>query len=429
MRLDSTSRVSRWKALHSNTVSITGIGLMPPGRGSCGTSFWPSLVSGPPLIGPLTRFKGTFKGGIAGEVPAHSLSQFIDSRTLRTTCHAVQLGIVAARRAFADGWQNQEIARFDSTLGLLAGTALAGWVQAEQQFATFLERGAARVNPFLANGAAGHATGGELASRIGAQGIVLTLTNGCTSSTQAIGDAARLIAEDELQHCLAGGTESPLSPMVMATLARTEELASQYDHPETASRPFDRRHDGMVLSEGACFLLLENGDQARERGARVYAEVLGGSSSCDARGLYHFDETGETGARAIHRLLERTGVTPDQIDYICAHANSSPAFDRKEVTVLKRAFGEFAAKIPVSSIKGVLGHPFGASGAFQTAAAALAMQHSLIPHTHNLEEPAPECDLDLVMGEPRPATIRHALITSYGYGGINAYLLLRNPHL
>ncbi len=185
----------------------------------------------------------------------------------------------------------------------------------------------------------------------------------------------------------------------------------------------------MVLSEGACFLVLEREELARSRGARVYAEVLGGTSSCDARGLYHFDETGEAGARAIHRLLERTGVTVDQIDYVCAHANSSPAFDRKEALVLKRAFGEFAAKIPVSSIKGVLGHPFGASGAFQTAAAALAMQHSLIPPTHNLEDPDPECDLDLVIGEPRPATIRHALITSYGYGGVNAYLLLRNSNL
>ncbi len=158
---------------------------------------------------------------------------------------------------------------------------------------------------------------------------------------------------------------------------------------------------------------------------RSTLKFWGGASSCDAEGLYHFDQSGETGARAIHGLLRKTGVTPDQIDYVCAHANSSPAFDRKEVTVLKKAFGEFAARIPVSSIKGVLGHPFGASGAFQTAAAALAIQNDLIPPTHNLEEPDPDCDLDLVMGEPRKTTVRHALVTSYGYGGVNAYLLLR----
>lgn len=161
----------------------------------------------------------------------------------------------------------------------------------------------------------------------------------------------------------------------------------------------------------------------------MLAEVVAGEHSCDAKGLFNMDSTGAPSADALQRLSNRTGVTPDQIDYVCAHANSSPAFDRKEVVVLKRAFGEFAAKIPVSSIKGVLGHPFGASGAFQTAAAALAMKHGLIPHTHNLVEPDPECDLDLVMGEPRPATIRHALITSYGYGGVNSFLLLRNPNL
>jgi 3-oxoacyl-[acyl-carrier-protein] synthase II len=157
----------------------------------------------------------------------------------------------------------------------------------------------------------------------------------------------------------------------------------------------------------------------------VYAEILGGTTSCDAKGLYQFDETGEAGARAIHRLLRKTGVEPGEIDYVCAHANSSPAFDRKEITVLKKAFGEFAAKMPISSIKGVLGHPFGASGAFQTAAAALAIHHGVIPPTHNLEDPDPACDLDIVAGEPRKANIRHALVTSYGYGGVNSYLLLR----
>jgi len=185
-------------------------------------------------------------------------------------------------------------------------------------------------------------------------------------------------------------------------------------------------HDGMVLSEGACLLSVESEKHASRRGARVYAEILGGTSSCDAKGLYHTDPTGEAGARAIHRLLRHTGVHPSEIDYVCASANSSPSFDRKEITVLKAAFGEFAVKMPISSIKGVLGHPFGASGAFQVAIAALAIHYNLIPPNHNLRNPAPECDLDLVTQIPRSSTIRHALVTSYGYGGINSYLLLRH---
>lgn len=410
-------------------VSLTGIGLVPPGAITLEMTFWECLIQGRALIGPLTRFQPeSYEVRIAGEAPDSTLAELLDVRTRRTTSHAVQLGIVASRRALEDGGVvSGSINPWE--LGLIAGTALGGWVQGERELATFLEKGAARVNPFLVNGSGGHATGAELAARIGAQGLALTINNGCASAIQAISDAARLIVTNDIQQCVAGGTESPLSPIVMATLARTGELSTANERPEEASRPFDSRHDGMVLSEGACFVLLENNGHARERGAPVYAEILGGASSCDARGLYHFDESGEAGARAIHRLLERTGVTPDQIDYVCAHANSSAAFDRKEVVVLKRAFGEFAAKIPVSSIKGVLGHPFGASGAFQTAATALAMQHSLIPHTNNLIEPAPRCDLDLVIGEPRPARIRHALITSYGYGGVNAFLLLRNPNL
>src|SRR5262249_11180176 len=147
------------------------------------------------------------------------------------------------------------------------------------------------------------------------------------------------------------------------------------------------------------------------RGVEPYAEVLSAASSCDAKGLYGFDPTGEPGARAIHRALTRGGLSPTDIDYVCAHANSSPAFDRKETIVIKQAFGECAARLPVSSIKGVLGHPFGASGAFQVAATALAIRNSLIPPTHNLEDPDPECDLDYVPGEARVANIRHALVT------------------
>lgn len=410
--------------------SITGIGFVPPSLAhdeQRASAVWARLLRGPTLVGRLTRFVSEELPKLAGEVPDIALVASLDERTQRTTSHVAQLGMVAGSLALADS-QLEAGAIHPLDLGVLAGSALAGWAQGEKQVATFLEKGAKRVNPFLVNSTGRHAITTELAAKLGAQGICSTVSTGCVSSVQAIGDAQRLLASRELAVCIAGGAESPLSSLVMATLARTEELSQRADDCRQASRPFDRQHDGMVLSEGACFLVLEREELARSRGARVYAEVLGGTSSCDARGLYHFDETGEAGARAIHRLLERTGVTVDQIDYVCAHANSSPAFDRKEALVLKRAFGEFAAKIPVSSIKGVLGHPFGASGAFQTAAAALAMQHSLIPPTHNLEDPDPECDLDLVIGEPRPATIRHALITSYGYGGVNAYLLLRNPN-
>jgi len=409
----------------TGNILVTGIGVIGPGSAVGAGRFWQILIGVEGLIARLTRFDPSgYPTQIAGQVCDRALERFIDSRAKRTTSHAAQLAIGAGELAMDDS-RLPVTGNEAQNFGVFVGSALGGWTQGEQQLATLIEKGASRINPFLVNSSGPHSVSTELAFRIGAHGNIQTVSTGCASSTQAIADAVRQLHTQEVSACIAGGTESPISPMVVSALARTEELSTRHKSPERASRPFDRDHDGMVLSEGACFLVLENSDAARERGAHAYAEILGGATSCDAEGLYQFDQSVETGARAIHKLLRRTGVTPDQIDYVCAHANSSPAFDRKEVTVLKKAFGEFAAKIPVSSIKGVLGHPFGASGAFQTAAAALAIQNDLIPPTHNLEEPDPDCDLDLVMGEPRKKTVRHALVTSYGYGGINAYLLLR----
>jgi 3-oxoacyl-[acyl-carrier-protein] synthase II len=171
-------------------------------------------------------------------------------------------------------------------------------------------------------------------------------------------------------------------------------------------------------------VVLEAAESVARRGIRPYAEVLGGASSCDARGIYGYDPSGDPGARAVRRALSRSGIGSEDIDYVCAHANASPTFDRKEALVIHSAFGEAARRIAVSSIKGITGHPFGASGAFQVAATAMAIRHQLLPPTHNLESPAPECDLNHVTGGPRAASIRHALITSYGYGGVNSCLVI-----
>ena len=199
------------------------------------------------------------------------------------------------------------------------------------------------------------------------------------------------------------------------------------DNPGGASRPFDICHDGIVLSEGSCLVMLESENSAAQRGAHLYAEILGIGSSCDAKGIYGTDSVGSVGARTIHQLLRTFDITPSDIDYVCAHANGSPTFDKKETRVIRSAFGEYAAQIPVSSIKGILGHPFGAAGAFQTAASALAIESQLIPPTYNLESPDPDCGLSHVAGLPRQAIVATALITSYGYGGVNACALLRRP--
>ena len=202
---------------------------------------------------------------------------------------------------------------------------------------------------------------------------------------------------------------------------------SRNDDPARASCPFDRAHSGLILSEGSTVLVLEALDRARERGATVYAEVLAHNSSIDGNELFESDCSGISGARSVQACLSQSGLTPADIDYVCANGNSLPSFDRKETAVLKRALGKVAKSIPVSSIKAVLGHPFGASPAFQIAAACLAIQQGEIPSTHNLRDPDPLCDLDFVPNISRVSKLRHVLVCSYGFGGINAFMILRAP--
>jgi len=407
-------------------VVISGIGLIGP-TGGTPEAFWRSLIDGRSGIGRITRFDPTsYACQIGGEVRDRSYEELLDPRKLRTTAHVTQLALAATELAVRDA-RGPATGVVPDLIGVSIGTALGGAREQEQQHVILLERGARRVNPFIANGTPNHVAGAEVASALDARGPQVTFSNGCPASLQAIAQGASLVATGELDCCVAGGSESPLTPMVIAGMSRTLELATRNDDPAAASRPFDRAHAGMVLSEGSCMLVLETAELAARRGVAPYAEVLGATASCDANGLYGCDPSGDTGARAIHRLLARVGVSPTDVDYVCAHANSSPAFDRKETLVIKRAFGESAARLPVSSIKGVLGHPFGASGAFQVAAACLAIRHQLIPPTHNLESPDPECDLDYVPGLARAAEVRRVMVSSYGYGGLNAYVMIGEP--
>jgi minimal PKS ketosynthase (KS/KS alpha) len=411
------------KSVKMRCAVITGVGVVAP-SGLGRARYWEALLSGSSLIGPIKRFDASgYPCRVGGQVDDALLEVEIDPRKQRTTSHATRLALVAAEQSLRDARLSLE-GTPPEAVGVCVGTALGGWVDGEQQHGILLERGARRVNPFIVSGAGNHGPGVEIAAAIAAQGPQVTFSSGCPSALQAIGHAASLVANGSVDVCLAGGTESPLSPMVVAALARTQELSSS-DDPGAASRPFDVQHNGMVLTEGSCFLVLESEEGAARRGAHIYAEVVSSISSCDARGMYGVDAAGAAGGRAIHRLLRAADIGPPELDYICAHANGSPAFDRKETIVLKAALGEFAAQIPVSSVKGVLGHPFGAAGAFQVAASVMAIENSTIPPTHNLTEPAPECDLNHVRSTARAVRIRTALVTSYGYGGINSFLLLR----
>lgn len=406
-----------------DTIVITGIGLVSP-AGDNADDFWAALVGGRPGICRITSFDPTpYSCQIGGEIHDAAFKHALAPRKLRTTTRITQLLLAAAARAVEDARLTPGSYPAETT-GVSIGTALGGWRDGEQQLGVLNERGAHRVNPFVSNGAPNHVAALEVANLIDAQGTHATFSVGCSASSQAIGYAASLIRSGELDVCVAGGAEAPLTPLIFAGLARSMELSTRNDDPARASCPFDVQHAGIVLSEGSCLFVLERADRATARGATAYGTVESFATSCDAKGLFATDESGAIGARALQRALSLAGLELGDIDYVCSHANSSPMFDRKETIVIKRAFGEHAHHVPISSIKAVIGHPFGVSGAFQAAATLLAMQHSVIPPTHNLHNPDPLCDLDYVPLEARSATIRRALVTSYGYGGVNAYLIL-----
>lgn len=408
---------------HVTRAVITGIGLIGP-TGLGPEPFWAALLAAESAVGPITRFDATsYPCRIAGEVRDRSYEELIDPRKLRTTTLVTQLALGSAELALREARLTPD-AYDPYERGVVTGTALGGWRDGEQQYGILLERGARRVNPFVANGAPNHTAGVEVAALLGARGPQATYSSGCPSSLQAIAHAAALVRAGELSMCLAGGYEAPLGPLVFAGLTRTQELSTDNDDPRRASRPFDRAHAGMVLSEGSCLLAIESEEHAARRGARVYATILGSGFSCDAAGVYGVDPSGESAAHAVRLAVTRSGLAATDIDWVCSHANSAPVFDRKEALVLRRAFGEQVGCLPVSSIKGVLGHPFGASGAFQVAAACLALQHDTLPPNANLDDADPDCTLNLIGREPRPLAARNVLVTSYGYGGVNGYLVL-----
>jgi 3-oxoacyl-[acyl-carrier-protein] synthase II len=406
----------------SRPVFVTGIGIVGP-TGVDIDSFWSALISGPPAIRSIDRFDvSAFPIRVAAQVDDNAiLHDDIPLQKWRNIPRVSRLALGAARLALADARLDIPY-REPRRCGVVIGTSLGGWHDAQEQFAVLLERGAGRVNPFLVSGSANHAIAAEVSQLACARGHHATFSTGCCGSTHAIGYAAELIASGRLDVCLTGGAEAPISPVVIAALARLRELS--ISNAPCSSRPFDIDRDGFVLSEGSTILVLEAADCAWKRGARVYAEVRGHSSSADASDLFRVDIASVAAVDALEECLTDSGFASNEIDYICANANGSRAIDKKESMVLNEIFHERTVEIPTSSIKGIIGHPFGASGAFQAAATCLAISRHHIPPTHNTVNIDPECRIDPATAISRQREIRAALVSTYGFGGLNAYLVI-----
>jgi 3-oxoacyl-[acyl-carrier-protein] synthase II len=405
-------------------VAITGLGIISP-VGNDVPTVWKSLTDGRGGIGRLTRFDASaFETRIAGEVRDFDAGLFLDRKTLRHVDLFVQYAWVAAIEAMGGAGFSPETLDPDR-FAVIIGSGIGGINTLEQQHQVLLNRGPSRVSPFFVPMMISDMASGQLSIAFGARGPNYCTVSACASGAHALGEAYRLIATDLADVVIAGGSESPLTPLALAGFCSMKALSTRNDDPEHASRPFDSERDGFVMSEGAGTLVLEEWECARRRGAPILAEFVGYGSTADAYHMTAPEPSGEGAGRAMALALKDAGVAPEAIDYINAHGTSTQLNDKGETMAIRRVFGSHADQLAVSSTKSMTGHLLGAAGGVELAACVLALRNGILPPTINYSNPDPECDLDYVPNEARRRKIRMALSNSFGFGGHNVSLIVK----
>ncbi|MBN2265932.1 MAG: beta-ketoacyl-ACP synthase II [Candidatus Aminicenantes bacterium] len=410
--------------LPDRRVVVTGIGLVSPlGTGTLKT--WEALLRGESGIAPLTRFDvSRYATRFGGEVKDFDPLAFIDRKEARKMDLFTRFGLAAAVLAAADAGLGDGDLRSDRA-GVYVGSGIGGLGSIEENHQVLLEKGPGRVSPFFLVQAIINEASGQISIRFGAKGPNCANATACSTGTHAIGDSFRMIALGDADIMIAGGAEAPLTPLSLAGFNAIKAISERNEEPAKASRPFDARRDGFVMSEGAGVLILEEVGRALRRDARIYAEVIGYGLSSDAYHVAAPDPEGDGAARVMSRAIEDAGIRPQDIQYINAHGTSTPLNDKTETAAIKRVFGDQARRLAVNSTKSMTGHPLGAAGGLETGVAALALFHQVMPPTINYEFPDPACDLDYVPNKARPAEIVHALSNSFGFGGTNGALVLK----
>jgi len=403
-------------------VVVTGLAAITP-LGTGAETSWQSLCQGKSGIGPITRFDASgFGTRIAGEVADFNPSDFIDRKLLRRTDRFIHFALAASRMAVADSLLTVDSDNSER-VGVSLGTALGGMESLEKNHQLLLQGAAQRISPFFIPRFLANMAAGNISIQFGARGPNICPVAACASGTQAIGDAFRIIQRGEADAMIAGGAEANISPLMFAGLDAMKVASARNEAPEKASRPFERDRDGFVASEGSGVVILEESEFARNRGARIYAEVSGYGFNSDACHIVAPDPDGDGAAACIRRALQDAGISGDKIDYINAHGTSTMLNDLSETRAIKSVFQEHAADIAISSNKSMIGHLWGAAGAVEAVFCILTISRGIIPPTINYETPDPECDLDYVPNVAREAEVGAALSNSFGFGGVNATLV------
>ncbi len=408
-------------------VVVTGMGIICP-TGNSVEEAWANTSAGKTGIGPITHFDpSNLENHFAGEVKNFDAEQFLGRREARRTDRVTQLGLVAAEQAMQDScFQVTPENQYD--IACIVGSGIGGIASIFESIKSFLERGPKAVSPLMVPMMLPDSASGKISMRYGLRGANFAISTACATGNNCIGEAMEIIRRGDAIAALAGSSEASLVDVTIASFNNMTAISRRNEAPEKASRPFDIDRDGFVVAEGAAMLMLEELEHAKARGAKIYAEVLGYGHTSDA---YHITaplENGEGAAKAIELAMKDAGITAQDIDYINAHGTSTPLNDKSETVAIKKALGETAYEIPVSSTKSMTGHLMGAAGAVEAVFSIMAIRNSFVPPTVNLDNQDPECDLNYTPHVGIRHEINIAMSNSFGFGGHNAVLIFSKYH-
>lgn len=406
-------------------VVVTGLGLITP-LGIGVETTWGNLINGKSGIGKITRFDASaFPTQIAGEVKNFNPEDFIEAKDIKKMDRFIHFAVAAATMALEDS--GLKIADNNAErVGVIVGSGIGGLSAIENYHSVYLEKGPRRITPFFIPMLVINLASGQISIRFGAKGPNSAVSTACATGNHSIGDAYKIIQRGDADAMIAGGTEAVITPLGIGGFNAMKALSTKNDKPEKASRPFDIDRDGFVMGEGAGIMILENLQNAMDRGAKIYAEVIGYGMTADAYHITSPSPGGEGAARCMSLALRDGGVEPAEINYINAHGTSTKSGDELEVSAIKTVFGEHAHKVTISSTKSMTGHLLGAAGGVEAVFSVLSILNDIVPPTINLDNVDPECsNLDYVPHAARRMQINYTLSNSFGFGGTNACLVLK----
>ena len=409
---------------HRRRVVITGMGVVTS-LGESLDQFWSALCDGKSGVGPLTLFDTSeFKVRFGGQVRDWDAAARFGVKEARHLDRFAQFALAAATSAVADAGIDFDALPPDQC-GVMIGSGIGGLNEFEAQHSVMMEKGPSRISPFVIPKLMVNAGSGQVSIKWGLQGPCSAVATACASAANAIGDSLKLMQAGWADVMISGGSEAAITHMGLGGFASMRALSTRNDDPHHASRPWDRDRDGFVIGEGAGILILEELEHAKRRGAPILAEVVGYGMSADAYHITQPAEDGDGGFRVMRNAMRDAGISPEQVGYVNAHGTSTPLGDEIEATAIKRAFGEHAYKMLVSSTKSMTGHLLGGAGGLEAGITVLALREQIVPPTANLDNPGEGCDLDFVPHTARKVELEYAMSNSFGFGGTNGCLVFK----